>query len=682
MSRLSRNSTIALTAAVLSAAGYGLFHCEFASHSVEHKSDVLQVWDPDVDGFDEGDSLTGSIASFANDVAPILSGRCSNCHGDKRPKGDFSLVTYPDDSVAAADRATWERVASVIRSRRMPPAGHPQLTATEYTMLTVWLDQVVVDPTGPGRVTLRRLNRTEYDNTIRDLVGIAFKPAADFPPDDSGEGFDTLGAVLSVSPTLVEKYLSAAEAIVETAAADQNLWRRISQPPSEEYIPFTLRGKPAERDLAVKGFRAAPADPAAAARAAEFDRAYFALQAFADRAYRRPVTHAEMTRLMRFVDDAVNHGDSTDAGLKTALKAVLVSPHFLFKIEDDLGQGRRLTDFELATRLSYFLWSSMPDEDLFRLAAVGKLSDARTLAAQVRRMLNDQKSRALGENFASQWLQTRALTEATRDPARFPSFDADLVAAMRTETELLFDHVVREDRAVTELLTADYTFANERLARHYGIAGVVGNDFRQVSLTGTGRRGVLTHGSVLTVTSGPARTSPVKRGKWVLENLLGTPVATPPPGVDTLKKNRDGNAANIREQFEQHRSRSECASCHVPLDPLGFGLEEFDSVGARRDNDGGIPINSSGTLPDGRRFRGASELVTALADRPDDFARCLTRKLLTYGLGRSLVAADRAAIERIVRHAAKNGYRTSSLIIALVRNDLFQMRRMRMEDLQ
>jgi hypothetical protein len=302
------------------------------------------------------------------------------------------------------------------------------------------------------------------------------------------------------------------------------------------------------------------------------------------------------------------------------------------------------------------------------------------LAAQVRRMLKDPKSRALAEYFAGQWLQTRALAEAARDPVRFPGFDADLVRAMRIETELYFDHIVREDRGVVELLTADYTFVNERLARHYGIAGVSGEEFRKVSLAGTGRAGVLTHASVLTVTSGPTRTSPVRRGKWLLENVLGTPAPTPPPGVDGLKDDHGGKPATLRERFDRHRSRAECAACHARLDPLGFGLENFDAVGAWRDRDGELPIDASGMLPDGRPFHGPGELITALAERPDDFARCLTQKLFTYGLGRSLGPADRSAVDRVVRHAAQNNYRFSSLVIALVRSDPFQVRRARAED--
>jgi hypothetical protein len=550
----------------------------------------------------------------------------------------------------------------------MPPPDRPRPGQPEADQFSLWLAHTLP---GEDRATIRRLNRGEYNNTIRDLLGVRFRPADDFPADDTGEGFDTIGDVLSVSPTLIEKYLVAAEAVIESAANDPPLWRRLSNPPVEDSIPFVLRGPPPQRNDAIKDQRPEPADEQAAFRAAEIDRTYAALQAFADRAYRRPITHAEMYRLMRFVEQALNGGDSADVGLKLAMKAVLVSPHFLFRIEPH--PDRRLDDFELATRLSYFLWSSMPDDELFRLAAAGQLHEPRTLVRQVRRMLRDPRARALAENFGGQWLHTRALSESAPDPALFPHFDNDLRRAMQEETERFLDYMIREDRSVLELLSADYTFVNERLARHYGIPGVRGRHFQRVSLAGTPRAGVLTHASVLTVTSGPTRTSPVRRGKWVLENLLGSPVPPPPPGVDDLKVPA-GRALTLRQRLEQHRSRAECASCHARMDPLGCGLENFDAIGAWRDRDGPTPIDPSGTLPDGRRFRGVAELRALLAEQPERFTRCLTEKLLVYALGRGLTPADRPAVNRIVRHAGRNGYRVWSLVIALVRSEPFQKR--------
>jgi hypothetical protein len=518
------------------------------------------------------------------------------------------------------------------------------------------------------RGSVRRLNRAEYNNTLRDLLGVSFRPADDFPADDTSDGFDTIAGALSVSPTLVEKYLLAAERAVAAAAGDPRLWRRLRTPPAQDDVPFVLRGPPPRRNDPVKGLRPDAADGAAALRALEIDRAYAALQAFTDRAYRRPVTHAEMARLMRFVETALLGGESADAGLKLAIQAVLVSPHFLFRVEAH-AEGPA-SDFALAARLSYFLWSSTPDGELYRLAARGELREPRTLVRQVRRMLHDPRSRSLAENFGGQWLQTRALPASAPDPALFPQFDNDLRAAMRQETERFLDFLVRTDRSILELLGADYTFVNERLARHYGLAGVRGERFRRVPLAGTPRGGILTHASVLTATSGPTRTSPVKRGRWVLENILGSAVPPPPPGVDDLRAPA-GPALSLRRRLEQHRSRAGCASCHARMDALGCGLENFDAVGAWRDRDGGAAVDASGELPDGQRFAGAAGLRAGLLRRPDRFARCLTEKLLVYALGRPLTAADRPAVDRIVRHAGRNGYRFSSLLVALVRSDLF-----------
>jgi Protein of unknown function (DUF1592)/Protein of unknown function (DUF1588)/Protein of unknown function (DUF1587)/Protein of unknown function (DUF1585)/Protein of unknown function (DUF1595) len=641
----------------------------------------VEAPDPDIEGYDSGTRAEHEPRpAFATQAAPFLARHCTSCHAVERPKGHVVLA-FPNEAAAIADLAVWSKVAEALRSGRMPPPDRPRPDPAEVSAFMAWLDGALSDGSGhrnPNRVTLRRLNRAEYNNTIRDLVGVRFRPADDFPADDSGDGFDTVGDVLSVSPTLIEKYLIAAEAVVEASAKDPELWQKLTTPPTEDYIPFVLRGVPPQRAAAVKTLRLETTNDQGAGKATEIDRAYYALQAFADRAYRCPVTHQEMYRLMRFVETALARGGGTDAGLKLAFEAILISPHFLFKMEPDPpptgpDSDRRLTDFELATRLSYFLWSSMPDEELFRLAAGGKLHDPRNLVGQVRRMLRDNKSRALAENFAGQWLQTRALAEVTRDLERFPAFDENLRQAMREETDLFFDHVARTDQNVLDLLLGEYTFVNERLAQHYGLSGVTGREFRRVSLAGTGRAGVLTHASVLTVTSGPTRTSPVKRGKWLLDNILGMPPPPPPPGADTLK-DPTGTATTLRERLELHRSRPECASCHARMDPLGYGLESFDAVGTWREREGNAPVDASGTMPDGRPFRGASELRTRLAEKPDDFVRCLTEKLMTYALGRGLTLSDRPAIDWVVRHAARNNYRFFSLVIALVRSNVFLRR--------
>jgi hypothetical protein len=334
----------------------------------------------------------------------------------------------------------------------------------------------------------------------------------------------------------------------------------------------------------------------------------------------------------------------------------------------------RLNDFELAVRLSYFLWSSTPDEELFAHAARGTLRQGNTLVRQVQRMLRDPKSRALAENFAGQWLQTRGLRDFMPDRVRFPDFDESLRTAMTRETELFFDTIVREDRSVLGFLDADYTFVNERLAKHYKLGGVRGNEFRKVSLVGTPRRGVITQAAVLAVTSNPTRTSPVKRGRWVLDNILGAPPPAPPPGVEQLKESPDASGTTLRQRMERHRTDPNCAACHAAMDPLGFGLESFDATGAWRTHDGASPIDASGVLPDGQTFDGPAGLRAVLLERRAAFARCLTEKLLTYALGRGLDRGDRRAVADITRKLTDNEYHFSALVLAIVHSEPFQTR--------
>jgi mono/diheme cytochrome c family protein len=621
---------------------------------------------------------------FADAVLPLVTRHCVACHGKNKSEGGVAFDAYASEPAAMKDIEVWRKAAELLRAGLMPPEGKPRPTTDERDAFNAWVDAAVfrVDcggPTDPGRVTLRRLNRGEYNRTIRDLIGIDFRPADDFPADDTGYGFDTIGDVLSVPPLLTEKYLAAAEQIIDRAYQSPEARQRLLNPPAEDFVPAGLRDmvipvrEPARKTLRLS---AADAPPPPTATDVELDRAYRILRPFADRAYRRPATHEEITRLLRFVESAQRNGDGVDAGLRLALQAILASPHFLFKVELDRGTGNQtLGEFELATRLSYFLWSSCPDEDLFRLAATGQLRRPGVVEGQVRRMMRDPKSRALAEEFAPQWLQTRGMITVAPDPAQFPTFDDDLRRAMLRETELFFDEIVRADHPVTDLLDADFTFINERLARHYGIGGVSGDEFRRVSLAGTNRGGVLTQAAVLTVTSNPTRTSPVKRGRWVLDNLLGTPPPAPPPGVDDLKPaTQHGRLATLRERLELHRTQAECAGCHGRMDPLGFALENLDAVGAWRDADEGQPIDPSGKLPDGRSFRGPDGLRTVLRDRAGDFRRCLSEKLMTYALGRGLTPADRCAVDRVVHDLRRGDDRFSSLVLAIVRSEPFQSR--------
>jgi mono/diheme cytochrome c family protein len=399
----------------------------------------------------------------------------------------------------------------------------------------------------------------------------------------------------------------------------------------------------------------------------------------ATRAWRRPVTPAEVDRLAGFVKMAEKDGDSFEKGMRLALEAILVSPHFLFRIETDSKPNalrpHPLSDYELASRLSYFLWSSMPDEELFRAAAANRLHRPEALEAQVKRMLQDEKSSRLVRNFAGQWLELRNLDSVKPDPQRFPNFDEELRGAMRRETELFFDSIVHEDRSILDFIDAKYTFLNERLAKHYGIPGVTGPEFRRVELDGTERSGILTQASILTVTSYPNRTSPVLRGKFLLENILNSPPPPPPPDAGVLDESKVNLNGTVREQFEQHRAHPQCAGCHVRMDPLGFGFENYDAVGSWRTNEGKFPVDASGALPDGRKFSGAADLKAILRTAQDDFAQCITEKMLTYALGRGMERYDRPAIREITRKMAENDYRFSSMILGIVESTPFRMRR-------
>ncbi len=409
------------------------------------------------------------------------------------------------------------------------------------------------------------------------------------------------------------------------------------------------------------------------------------LASLARRAYRRPVTDTDVQPIVAAYERGRGDGGGFEDGIRWAIEATLVSPKFLFRIERDPadvapGTPYRISDLELASRLSFFLWSSIPDDELIDLAAREALSDPTVREAQVRRMLDDPRSRALVENFAGQWLYLRNLRTVAPDASRFPEFDDNLRLALRRETELFIESQLREDRTVPDLLRADYTFVNERLARHYGIAGVYGSHFRRVTHTDERRAGLLGHASILTVTSYPHRTSPVVRGKWLLDNLLGAPPPPPPPEVPELSESEDEERpATMRERMARHRASPACAACHATIDPLGFALENFDAVGRWRTSEGdvGTPIDASGALPDGAPFDGPAELGQALLREPwrTEFVGTVTEKLLTYALGRGLDYYDAPVVRRIIRDAAPGGYRWSSLILGIVESPPFRMRR-------
>jgi hypothetical protein len=413
------------------------------------------------------------------------------------------------------------------------------------------------------------------------------------------------------------------------------------------------------------------------------DAASEILERFLPLAFRRPVEEAERERFLKLFDLAEKQGESFESAVKVPLQAALVSPHFLFRVERDRPSAdpkgvHRVGDWELASRLSYFLWSSMPDAELFGLAREGKLSDPKVLEGQVRRMLGDARARALAENFAIQWLQLRRLEAHQPDPKRFPAFDEPLRKAMLEEAVLLFDAVVREDRSVLDLLGADFTFLNERLAKHYGIAGVQGPEMRRVALTDPRRGGVLTMAAVLTASSNPTRTAAVKRGKWVLETILGTPPPPPLPDAGELKDETDADRKlSLRQRLEKHRADPSCAACHRRMDPIGFGFENYDGIGAWRDRADGRPIDTAATLPDGSSFSGPVELKNLLLKRRDDYVKCLTEKMLTFALGRGVEYYDSLAVKEIRKRLADNGFRMSTLVAEVAASYPFQHRRNR-----
>jgi hypothetical protein len=604
--------------------------------------------------------------SFEATVLPFVTRYCLECHRGKDAQRGVQLDKYRTFASLAEDRPTWRKVNGMLRSRKMPPEDSRQPSDEEFRTVSAALEDALgqaerTGPRDPGRVTIRRLNRAEYTNTIRDLLGIDFNSAADFPSDDVGYGFDNIGDVLTLPPLLMEKYLDAAQQIAAKAIVTGKPVNKLNDyPESHRRIFFVAPG--------------AKVSPEAAAQQI--------LQRLAMRAYRRPVGADELKRLMKLAANARFHGSTFESSIQLALEAILVSPHFLFRVEldpeRDAGAIRALNEYELASRLSYFIWSSMPDNELFDLAGRGRLRE--NLDRQVRRMLADWKSKALVEDFAGQWLQLRNLDQASPDKTQFAAFDQDLRRAMRTESEMFFAAILHEDRSVLEMLDANYTFVNARLARYYGIQGVEGDRFRRVSLPSRGaasaRGGLITQAAVLTVTSNPSRTSPVKRGKWILDNILGAPPPDPPADVPKLQEDAKAVASGtLRQRMERHRTDPNCAVCHKEMDSLGFALENFDAVGAWRTKDGNFPIDAAGQLPDGRSFAGPRELKAVLRASKEQFVRCLANKLLTYSIGRGVETFDDRAIDVIVNSTKAGGYKISALFLGIVHSDPFEKRR-------
>jgi len=794
-----------------------------------------------------------TVDQFQQTVLPVLAKNCLGCHSDRLHTGDLSLEPFRDARLAPQKPDVWQKVLAKLSAGQMPPRPMAPLSQSDLAAVTAWIrklpgvtEAAADDPASadPGRVTTRRLNRTEYNNTIRDLLGVTLRPADEFPIDDSGYGFDNIGDVLSLSPLLMEKYINAARVVARAAVFGEsypetpgllvNLTPKKMQDDahaSGSVTPYSMRGalyttyhfpvdgeyefrwrygnyrgrgKPVGPGRPFASAAAAPADPVPSADVApasptprrplteeqrkareeklrtafppvlmtfsidgqpiandvvEGDGNYnyshgdniarvkvaagehllrvswpalanhpnpFALinadgrqELFVDymrilgpynpsttppagdkkificdepgryteacvkqivttlvtRAYRRPAAPEEVKKLLNLVDDVRKH-DSVEQAIRLAIESILVSPSFLFRIERDRADVGiyPISDYELASRLSYFLWSSMPDEELFHDAEERRLHDPAVLNAQVQRMLQDPKSSALVENFGEQWLNLRLMDRTKPDSDRFLAVDDELLDAMRQETLMFVGAVVHENRSILDFIDGRFTFVNGPLARYYGIKGVDGEQFQRVELDGEQRSGIVTQASILSISSYATRTSPVLRGKWVLDNLLGAAPPPPPDNIPPLVEKDLGTAASMRQRLEQHRANPSCAVCHNQMDPIGFGLESYDAAGAWREKDGNFEIDASGTLPDGRSFRGAKELKQILRADAAAFARNFTEKLMTYALGRGLERVDRPVLDQIGRASARDGHRFASIVTGIVNSRPFRMR--------
>ena len=748
-----------------------------------------------------------SAMTFAQRAAEIptsqildntLQQYCVVCHNETLRTADFSLEGVTASELSKHTSAL-EKVLRRLASGEMPPTGMPRPSESARFELVSWLearlDEHASDNPNPGSPAIHRLNRAEYSNAIRDLLGIDLDHSEDLPADDSGYGFDNIGDVLTVSPLHIEKYISAArrasrlavgtltpKPIVERyapQAGTQNeaidglpqnerggiLFKHVFPFYADYTITIRVRGRrmphmpSPQLDVRVDGERIKLIDsafsnleaqqgtrlyeipltieageheiaagflneylipetssegdlksafnysvdyvliggPYATTRVGiqesqerificrpadvdqEEDCARKILSNLARRGYRGPVTPEDINPLIGLFSEGRKDGGSFEHGIEMALSGLLVSPRFLYRSPalpegGNVNEIYELSDIDLASRLSFFLWSSIPDEELLLIAEEGNLKKPEILSAQIDRMLTDPKARALVDNFGGQWLHLRNVQDWTPDPERYDYFDNSLRYAFQQETELFIANMIKEDRSILDLIDADYTFVNERLAEYYGIDGVEGGYFRRVPLIGTGRGGLLGQGSILMVTSYPTRTSPVLRGKWVLENLLGSPPPPPPPDVPALDDSAEISAGSLREALEQHRANAACAVCHDRLDPLGFALESFDAVGRKRVTEHGLEVDDTGSLPDGTVVDGIDGLRNVLMMRKDEFVETFAEKLLTYAIGRGLEPSDRSTLREIRRTVEASDYRFSALVGGIVGSVPFRMR--------
>lgn len=610
------------------------------------------------------DAQVPESPEYATHIRPLLETLCYDCHGYGADEGGVQFDAADSNEALIANRKLWGKVWDNVLTGTMPPADMSQPTETERRILSRWIGQTVfrLDPQSPdpGRVTIRRLNRVEYRYSVLDLLGIDYPTDERFPADDTGYGFDTIADVLTVPPTLMDKYFDAAaqisERIEQSANGDKKIHRRI----------FGTEPLPDSRDE-------------------QYELAQTIVERLATRAYRQPASSETVERLLSLAKPAFDANEaSVEELVARAVEAILVSPRFIYRAEfqpqpDDPSSVHPLDEFALASRLSYFFWSSLPDDELLSLAKAGALRDE--LSAQVRRLLQDDKSARFVENFVGQWLQTRNVKGIHRS-RKLMQRVRRVRGDMRDETHQFFSHIMREDRPVVELIAADYSFLNDDLAELYDVPGVIGDQLRLVKFADDSPRGgILTHASVLMVTSNPDRTSPVKRGMFVLDNVLGMPPPPAPPDVPALEDSQqDDEKLSFREQLARHRADPGCASCHDRMDPLGLGLENFDAIGRWREEAEGLPIDASSQLASGEPFSDVRELREILVQKRRLFYRCLTRKLMTYALGRGIEYTDTPEIEAIVdalmaKETDGERAKFSTLLMGIVESPQFQLRR-------
>ncbi|WP_165603675.1 DUF1592 domain-containing protein [Planctopirus hydrillae] len=616
--------------------------------------------------------------AFDRDAKPYLKKYCFSCHDDKKMEGELNLAVYKEPQRVLESLPKWETIIQRVKAKEMPPEGSPQPSEEEFQRFLSWYGtlprpenecrNLATDATQnfyQGYVMSRRLTRAEYANSVRDLFNYDFQILPRIPADGAGgEGFDTNGSSLFTSAILAEKYLDVA-----TDVASQLLPENLREQPA------TMKpgeGSPSTNPLETARHKLLAHWPGAGLTPREAAR--LNLEPFVKRAYRRPIHKEDLEPLLALFDQASQRGDPFPQAMRLPLMAILISPHFLFLAEPEPSQEgvHALPPYPLASRLSYFLWSSLPDDELLQLAESGQLLQDDVLKAQVRRMLADPRVRGLGENFGMQWLGLSQFGETTRPDAKlFPEFDRDLLEAMRQESIETLTEVFRKNRSLRDLLVADYVFVNDRLAEHYGLPKPGSNTMVQVSLTDDQkyRGGLVTQGAVMVHTSYPFRTSPVLRGRWVLEEVLGSKVPPPPPGVPPLPEH-DPNAPplSLRERLEKHRQDPACAACHNRMDPLGFGLENFDVLGRFRTTEAGLAIDASGKLPSGENFSGPAEMKQILLKRKGEFLRNLTKKMLGYALGRGLNKFDQCVIketlEALKSHDDKSGVLVEQIVLS------------------